>query len=158
MKIFMDDFSVFGSSFRECLKNLDTMLQRCKEKNLALNWEKCHFMVKEGIVLGHKILASGMEVDQARISIIVAPLFGMTRMANPNRFQDTRLILFIYILFIYYYFFKVSRPESPARPDPNGGSEQEPGLIRSFSFILSKHFIYVISFSSFQLHGSCFKW
>ena len=37
IKIFMDDFSVFGSSFRVCLKNLVTVLQRCKEKNLALN-------------------------------------------------------------------------------------------------------------------------
>ena len=46
------------------------MLQRCKEKNLTLNWEKCHFMVKERIVLGHKILAAGLEVDQAKISVI----------------------------------------------------------------------------------------
>ena len=52
MEIFMDDFSVFGSSFEECLQNLAVVLQRCKEKNLTLNWEKCHFMVKEGIVLG----------------------------------------------------------------------------------------------------------
>ena len=66
----MDDFSIFGSSFRDCLKNLATMLQRCKEKNLALNWEKCHFMVKEGIVLGHKISATGLEVDQVKISVI----------------------------------------------------------------------------------------
>ena len=51
----MDGFFVFGSSFRDCLKNLATMLQRCKEKNLALNWEKCHFMVKEGVVLRHKL-------------------------------------------------------------------------------------------------------
>ena len=59
MEIFMDDFSVFGSSFEECLQNLAVVLQRCKEKNLALNWEKCHFMVKEGIVRGHKILLQG---------------------------------------------------------------------------------------------------
>ena len=46
MEIFMDDFfSVYGSSFEHCLKNLETILQRCKDKNLALNWEKCHFMV-----------------------------------------------------------------------------------------------------------------
>ena len=46
------------------------LLQRRKEKNLALNWEKCHFMVKEEKVLGHKILVAGLEVDQAQISII----------------------------------------------------------------------------------------
>ena len=63
MKIFMDYFSVYGSSFESYLDNLGIILQRCKEKNLALNWEKCHFMVIEGIVLGHKIYAAGLEVD-----------------------------------------------------------------------------------------------
>ena len=53
MEIFMDDFSVYGSSFENCLENLETVLQRCQDKNLAFNWEKCHFMVTEGIVLGH---------------------------------------------------------------------------------------------------------
>ena len=45
MEICMDDFSVYGSSFKSCLENLETAFQRCKDKNLALNWEKCHFMV-----------------------------------------------------------------------------------------------------------------
>ena len=45
MEIFMDDFSVYGSYFENCLENLETVLQRCQDKNLALNWEKCHFMV-----------------------------------------------------------------------------------------------------------------
>ena len=53
MEIFMDDYSVYGSSFENCLENLETILQRCQDKNLALNWEKIHFMVTEGIVLGH---------------------------------------------------------------------------------------------------------
>ena len=52
----MDDFSVYGSTFEDCLKNFETVLMRCQDKNLALNWEKCNFMVIEGIVLGHKIL------------------------------------------------------------------------------------------------------
>jgi hypothetical protein len=52
IKIFMDDFSVFSSSFQKCLHRLMLVLVRCKEKNLVLNWEKCHFMVKQGIVLG----------------------------------------------------------------------------------------------------------
>ncbi|KAL0399653.1 UNVERIFIED_CONTAM: Retrovirus-related Pol polyprotein from transposon.6 [Sesamum radiatum] len=54
MEVFMDDFSVYASSFNACLVNLGKVLQRCEETNLVLNWEKCHFMVKEGIVLGHK--------------------------------------------------------------------------------------------------------
>ncbi|XP_075515330.1 uncharacterized protein LOC142549969 [Primulina tabacum] len=54
IEIFMDDFSVFGSSFDTCLINLSKVLERCEESNLVLNWEKCHFMVREGIVfLGH---------------------------------------------------------------------------------------------------------
>ena len=63
MEIFMDDFSVYKSSFEKCLEKLEIVLQRCQDKNLALNWEKCHFMVIEGIVLRHKIFASGLEVD-----------------------------------------------------------------------------------------------
>ena len=70
MEIFMDDFTVYGSSFEQYLHNLGTVLQRCQDKNLALNWEKCHFMVAEGIVLGHMISAVGLEVDQAKVSII----------------------------------------------------------------------------------------
>ena len=70
MKIFMDDFTVYGSSFKQCLHNLGIVFQRCQDKNLALNWEKCHFMVTEGIVLGHMISAAGLEVDQAKVSII----------------------------------------------------------------------------------------
>ncbi|KAD5317466.1 hypothetical protein E3N88_17412 [Mikania micrantha] len=71
MEVFMDDFSVFGSSFDHCLENLRKMLARCEEANLVLNWEKCHFMVKEGIVLGHKISRDGLEVDRAKIETIV---------------------------------------------------------------------------------------
>ena len=70
MEIFMDDFTVYGSSFEDCLHNLGTVLHKCQDKNLALNWEKCHFMVTEGIVLGHMISAPRLEVDQAKVSII----------------------------------------------------------------------------------------
>nr|GEW28823.1 putative reverse transcriptase domain-containing protein [Tanacetum cinerariifolium] len=54
MEVFMDGFFVLGSSFDHCLKNLEKMLKRCEETNLVLNWEKCHFMLNEGIVLDHK--------------------------------------------------------------------------------------------------------
>ncbi|GJV22547.1 reverse transcriptase domain-containing protein [Tanacetum coccineum] len=70
VEVFMDDFSVFGNSFDNCLNNLDKMLQCCKDANLVLNWEKCHFMVKEGIVLGHKVSGAGLEVDKAKIDVI----------------------------------------------------------------------------------------
>ncbi|GJY07610.1 reverse transcriptase domain-containing protein [Tanacetum coccineum] len=70
IEVFMDDFSVFGNSFDNCLNNLDKMLQRCKDANLVLNWEKCHFMVKEGIMLRHKVSGAGLEVDKAKIDLI----------------------------------------------------------------------------------------
>ena len=70
MEIFMNDFLVYESSFEKCLENLETVLQRCQDKKLAFNWEKCHFMVTDGIVLGHKIYVVGLEVDQAKVSII----------------------------------------------------------------------------------------
>ena len=66
----MDDFTIYGSSFEHCLQNLGTVLHRCQDKNLALNWEKCHFMVTEGIVLGHRISTARLEVDQAKVFII----------------------------------------------------------------------------------------
>ena len=70
MEIFMDDFTFYGSSFEHYLQNLGTVLHRCQDKNFALNWERCHFMVTEGIVLGHRISVAGLEVDQAKVSII----------------------------------------------------------------------------------------
>ncbi|GKC99119.1 reverse transcriptase domain-containing protein, partial [Tanacetum coccineum] len=70
MEVFMDDFSVFGNSFKNCLSRVDKMLQRCEDTNLCLNWEKSHFMVKEGIVLGHKISKKGIEVDKAKVNVI----------------------------------------------------------------------------------------
>ncbi|GKB01577.1 reverse transcriptase domain-containing protein [Tanacetum coccineum] len=59
MEVFMDDFSVFGDSFDSCLSNLEKMLKRCEDTNLVLNWEKCHFMCREGI-----------EVDRAKVDVI----------------------------------------------------------------------------------------
>ncbi|CAN6677832.1 unnamed protein product [Malus baccata var. baccata] len=68
--IFMDDFSVFGNSFDNCLDNLTLILKHCVETNLVLNWEKCHFMVKQGIVLGHIISERGIEVDKSKIDLV----------------------------------------------------------------------------------------
>jgi hypothetical protein len=70
LEIFMDDFSVFGDSFDDCLTDLEKVLSRCEEKNLMLNWEKCHFMVTNGIVLGHIVSSKGIEVDKSKIKLI----------------------------------------------------------------------------------------
>ncbi|CAN6725367.1 unnamed protein product [Malus baccata var. baccata] len=70
IEVFMDDFSVFGDSFDGCLHNLSLILKRCVEANLVLNWGKCHFMVKQGIVLGHIVSENGIEVDKSKIDLV----------------------------------------------------------------------------------------
>ncbi|GJZ85305.1 putative reverse transcriptase domain-containing protein [Tanacetum coccineum] len=70
MEVFMDDFSDFGSSFYHCYGNLEKMLRRYEETNLVLNWEKCHSMVKEWIVLGYKVYGTRIEVDRAKTDSI----------------------------------------------------------------------------------------
>nr|GEV07063.1 reverse transcriptase domain-containing protein [Tanacetum cinerariifolium] len=70
MEVFMDDFSIFKNSFQSCLSHLERMLKRCEDTNLCLNWEKSHFMVKDGIVLGHKISKQGIKVYKAKVDVI----------------------------------------------------------------------------------------
>ncbi|CAM8994372.1 unnamed protein product [Rhodiola kirilowii] len=71
IEVFMDDFTVHGGTFDECLKNLSSVLKRCVEMNLVLNYEKCHFMVTHGIVLGHIVSKEGIEVDKAKIGVVM---------------------------------------------------------------------------------------
>ncbi|KAF8090126.1 hypothetical protein N665_0485s0001 [Sinapis alba] len=105
MEVFMDDFSVYGSSFSLCLSNLCRVLRRCEEKDLVLNWEKCHFMVRDGIVLGHKISEKGIEVDKAKIEV-------MTSLQPPDSVKGIRSFLGhaeFYKRFIQD-FSKIARP------------------------------------------------
>ena len=69
-EVFMDDFSIYGTSFDDCLSNLDRALQRCEQTNLVLNWEKWHFIVNEGIILGDKNFERGIEVDKAKVDAV----------------------------------------------------------------------------------------
>ena len=93
MEVFMDDFSVYGKTFDQCLINLDRVLQRCQEKDLVLNWEKCHFMVREGIVLGHLVSERGIEVDKAKIEVIELLL-------PPTNVKGTRSLSAIHCQFL----------------------------------------------------------
>nr|GEW01821.1 reverse transcriptase domain-containing protein [Tanacetum cinerariifolium] len=105
MEVLMDDFSVFGNSFETCLSRLDKMLQRCEDTKLCLNWEKSHFMVKEGIVLGHKISKNEIEVDKAKVDVI-------TKLPHPTTVKG----VWIFLGHAGFYrrcikdFSKISRP------------------------------------------------
>lgn len=70
MEVFMDDFSVYGSGFKKFLDNLERILERCIQVNLVLKWEKFHFMVTKGIVLGYIVSEGGIKVDKAMIEVI----------------------------------------------------------------------------------------
>jgi hypothetical protein len=70
IEVFMDDFSIYGKTFADCLANLDKVLTRCWEVDLVLNWEKFHFKVKQGILLGHVISERGIEVDKAKVEAV----------------------------------------------------------------------------------------
>nr|GEV63012.1 DNA-directed DNA polymerase [Tanacetum cinerariifolium] len=86
MEVFMDDFSVFGNSFQSYLSHLERILKRCKDTNLCLNWEKSHFMVKKGIVLGHKISKEGIKVDKGKVDVI-------TKLPHPTTVKGIRSFL-----------------------------------------------------------------
>ena len=70
LEVFMDDFLAFRESYDDYLHNQENVLKRCEETNLVLNFEKCHFMVQERIILGHKVSRKGIEVDKAKLEVI----------------------------------------------------------------------------------------
>ena len=107
IELFMDDFSVLGKYFDNCLENLRQALIRCEETNLVLNWEKCHFMVNEGIVLGNRISERGIEVDRAMVEKI-------EKLLPPSSLKEIRSFLGypgFYRRFIKY-FSKITKPLS----------------------------------------------
>ena len=101
----MDDITVYGESFEDCLINLETILHRCIEKNLVLNWEKYHYMVSQGIVVGHIISEKGIEVDKEKIDLI-------SKLPSPINVKTVRQFLGhagFYRRFIMY-FSKFAKP------------------------------------------------
>ncbi|GJX86630.1 reverse transcriptase domain-containing protein [Tanacetum coccineum] len=106
--VFMDDFSVFGDSFSSCLSHLDKMLKRCEDTNLVLNWKKCHFMVKECIVLGHKISKFGIEVEKAKVDVIA-------KLPHPTSVKGIRSVLG-HAGFYRRFIQDISKYEPPNEP------------------------------------------
>nr|GEW35845.1 DNA-directed DNA polymerase [Tanacetum cinerariifolium] len=105
MEVFMDDFLVFGNSFQTCLSHLEKMLKRCEDANLCLNWEKSHFMVKEGIVLDHKISKDKIGVDKAKVKVI-------SKLPHPTTIKGIRNFLGHAGFYQRYIkdFLKIARP------------------------------------------------
>ncbi|XP_004289020.1 PREDICTED: uncharacterized protein LOC101300186 [Fragaria vesca subsp. vesca] len=112
IEVFMDDFSVYGGDFDACLENVELVLRRCEETNLVLNWEKCHFMVTQGIVLGHIVSSRGIEVDKSKIDLV-------RHLPIPTSVRDVRSFLGhagFYRRFIKD-FSKIARPLSLLQKD-----------------------------------------
>lgn len=86
MKVFMDDFSIYGLSFDACLENLSKVLERRIETDLVLNWEKCYFMVDEGIVLEHLVSSQRIDVDRVKVEVI-------KRLPPPKHIRGVRSLL-----------------------------------------------------------------
>ena len=98
---------MIGSTSDNCLHNLTLVLKKCMETNLVLNLEKCYFIVREGIILGHRMFGRGIEVDQAKIEII-------EKLPHPTSIKRVRSFLGhagFYRRFIQD-FSKVSKPLS----------------------------------------------
>ena len=86
MEVYKDDITVYGGSFEECLVNLELVLHMCIDKNLVLNWEKFHFMVNQGIVLGRIISNRGIEVGKAKTELI-------SKLPSPTNVKTVRQFL-----------------------------------------------------------------
>ena len=86
MEVFMDDLTVYGKTFDDCLSNLKKVLKRCIANDLVLNWEKCHFMATSGVVLGHIISKEGIQVDPAKIELI-------SKLPSPTTVKEVRQFL-----------------------------------------------------------------
>ena len=105
MEIYIDDFTTFGVTFEEAMMNLEKVLERCQEHNLALNSEKCFMPMQEGVVLGHFISSAGIQVDLAKIEVIQT-------LPIPTKSKDVRSFLGhsgYYRCFIKY-FSKITSP------------------------------------------------
>ena len=105
LEVFMDNFSIFGNDFESCLAHLTKILEVCMGKRLVLSWEKSHFMIREGIVLGHIVSGKGLEVDKAKIEVI-------QNLPLPSTVKDLRSFL-EHVGFYRIFsqdFAKVSKP------------------------------------------------
>eukprot|EP00253_Pinus_taeda_P005550 PITA_05550 len=105
VEVYMDDFTIYGNTYDDCLNNIEKVLKTCIETNLSLSNEKCYMMLTEGIVLGHHISASGIKVDPAKIQVLV-------NLMPPTTQKEVR----IFLGYVGYYrrfienFSKIAQP------------------------------------------------
>ena len=126
LEVFMDDFSIFGNNFKSCLAHLTKILEVCVRKRLVLSWEKSHFMVREGVVLGHIVSGKGLEVDKAKIEVI-------QNLPLPSTVKDLRSFLGhvgFYRRFIQD-FAKVPEPSPPFFANIRTSSSTKKGSVHS---------------------------
>ena len=105
MEVFMDDLTIYGENIDGCLSILEKIIQRYIEKNLVLNWEKCHFIVEKSIILGHVVSKKGIEVDKANIELIM----NLPSLTNVKEVRQFLGHAGFYRRFIKY-FSKLARP------------------------------------------------
>ena len=86
LEVFLDDLTIFGDSFDNCLNNLENILIRCEEKRLVLNWGKYHYMTTSGIILGYVVSSQGIEVNKAKIEVI-------SKLPPPKTVREVRSLL-----------------------------------------------------------------
>lgn len=70
IEVFVDDITIYENSFDECLSSLELIMKRCIQTKLVLNYEKCHFIARHNIVLGHLVSSNRIELDKAKVDVI----------------------------------------------------------------------------------------
>eukprot|EP00253_Pinus_taeda_P033154 PITA_33154 len=93
LEVYMDEFTPYGDDFDLALHTLENVLQHCIATRLCLSHEKCYMMMTEGLILGHYISAAGIQVDPAKIQIILLIPTPTTQMEDLKKLVSTAPVL-----------------------------------------------------------------
>lgn len=67
---YLDDIMVAGSTIKETLERLETVLKKLCEYGLKVELRKCSFFQEEVIFLGHKVSANGIATDPEKVRVV----------------------------------------------------------------------------------------